>query len=112
MHFLRFLFTWQDKEFLPAKLFEPLNFHTQRQLAYWTLVVPKKPAFYSPYSSHEIAGRADDEEVPDVLIENDFGRGARISASDNRLTRGKAFHFASDRAGSIKLFASLSTSWV
>src|SRR5512133_3088760 len=32
---------------------------------------------------HQIAGRADDEEVPNVLIENDFGRRPRISAAHN-----------------------------
>jgi hypothetical protein len=31
----------QDKKFLPARPFDPLDFHTRRQLAYWTLVVPR-----------------------------------------------------------------------
>src|SRR6266550_8531389 len=61
---------------------------------------------------HQIAGRANDEEVPDVLIENDFGRGARISAADDdgkrmlvlrgfRAARGDRFasaHFALSKA--------------
>ena len=36
-------------------------------MAYWTLVVPKKPAFYSLCFIHEVAGRAKDKEVSDVL---------------------------------------------
>src|SRR3977135_1185982 len=32
---------------------------------------------------HQISGRANDEEVTNGLIKNNFGRRARISASDN-----------------------------
>jgi hypothetical protein len=42
---------------------------------------------------HQIAGRADDEEVPDVLIENDFGRRPRIGASNDN---GKRMLFLMD----------------
>ena len=32
---------------------------------------------------YQIAGRANDEEISDVLIKDDFRRGPRISAANN-----------------------------
>jgi hypothetical protein len=67
-------------------------------LVYWTLVVPTK----HPSNS-------------DLLCAPVHLAGIEIViALDNPDPTSKAFHFASDGAGlaSIKLFASLSTSWV
>jgi hypothetical protein len=50
--------------FLPAKLFEPLNFHTQRQLAYWTLVVPKKRASFAATVGRPSLERTWNEPIP------------------------------------------------
>ena len=46
---------------------------------------------------HQIARRPNDEKIPDILIEDDFGRGPRIGASDNngeRMLRLRRFRAA------------------
>ena len=64
MYLLRFLFTW--RKMTAASLFDPVDSHTQRQCLL-DLSRTKKPAFSSLYSIHEVAGRANDKEVSDIL---------------------------------------------